>query len=242
MCMSTRVLQANERRECVSVCAERTASTIILVWCWKAGINFAMVNCSPVEIIFLKYISSPNVPNLCLLHCASAMCVCVYVNKFTHAVGKKLAMDMSRNLLCMYNFLIKTYIRERMECGVGRERERESAVQCMQNRSAESVCELWRQFEIFPIRISKARIHANSIGASVNDDRYTIFHHMTFFHSTLFTSIASYWNTAAVVTIAGNQFFHCLDWSLSTVTKFISNLNLIKKLEIELNQPRKKIQ
>lgn len=121
-----------------------------------------------------------------------------------------------------------------------RERERECAVQCMQNRSAESVCELWRQFEIFPIRISKARIHANSIGASVNDDRYTIFHHMTFFHSTLFTSIASYWNTAAVVTIAGNQFFHCLDWSLSTVTKFISNLNLIKKLEIEFNQPKKK--
>lgn len=42
-------------RSCVRVtCMENTVSTIILVWCWKAGINFAMVNCLPVEIIFFK--------------------------------------------------------------------------------------------------------------------------------------------------------------------------------------------
>lgn len=51
-------------RVCMCVC-------VCLWMCWKACINFAMVNCSPDEIIFLKYIVSQK----CQIY-VCCMCLC----------------------------------------------------------------------------------------------------------------------------------------------------------------------
>lgn len=133
------------------------------------------------------------------------MCLC----HIPHTTAKKkLAMDMRRNLLCMYNFLIKTYITHTKQGE--RERKRWKCSAC--KWSAECYVSYGANLKYFPT-VFQRRNSYKFDSATVHDDHCTIFHHIVRLSVSLHLSIALFVLFSASIAFgtADDQLIHCFN-------------------------------